>query len=98
MGDSLAGRAESVELLPLSQGEIRRRDTPEDFVAMILGAAGRPQEIRSTWPESSRVAIRRRSAAPNHVPGGGTTTTPPDLPSMMPESFTRAGMPIRSGI
>jgi len=35
-GDSLAGRAETVELLPLSQGEIAERDSPEDFIAWLL--------------------------------------------------------------
>ncbi len=37
VGDSLAGRAETVELKPLSQGERERRATPEDFVSWLLG-------------------------------------------------------------
>jgi predicted AAA+ superfamily ATPase len=44
VGDSLAGRAESVELLPLSQGELVRRAQPEDFVAMVLAGG---------WPRAS---------------------------------------------
>lgn len=36
VGDSLAGRAETFELCPLSQGELARRDTPEDFVSWLL--------------------------------------------------------------
>jgi predicted AAA+ superfamily ATPase len=63
VGDSLAGRAESVELLPLSQGEIRRRDTPEDFVAMILGgswpAAGDPIDLAGVVQGGYPEAIRR---------------------------------------
>lgn len=39
-GDSLAGRAETVEILPFSQGEIARRGTPEDFVTWLLGGRG----------------------------------------------------------
>jgi predicted AAA+ superfamily ATPase len=38
VGDSLAGRAERIELLPLSQGEIRGRSTPEDFVTWLAGS------------------------------------------------------------
>ncbi|MBS1847496.1 MAG: ATP-binding protein [Actinobacteria bacterium] len=38
VGDSLAGRAESFELGPLSQGELARREIPEDFVAWLLTA------------------------------------------------------------
>ena len=42
VGDSLAGRAETVEMMPLSQGELSRRDTPEDFVTWLLaGSEGR---------------------------------------------------------
>lgn len=37
VGDSLAGRAETIELKPFSQGELARRKTPEDFVHWILG-------------------------------------------------------------
>ena len=40
VGDSLAGRAETVELKPLSQGELARRSEPEDFVAWLLAGAG----------------------------------------------------------
>ncbi|MCL1897464.1 MAG: ATP-binding protein, partial [Micrococcales bacterium] len=36
VGDSLAGRAETVEMMPLSQGELSRRAQPEDFVTWIL--------------------------------------------------------------
>ncbi len=36
VGDSLAGRAETFELAPLSQGELARRENPEDFVAWLL--------------------------------------------------------------
>lgn len=36
VGDSLAGRAETLELKPLSQGELARRSTPEDFVSWVL--------------------------------------------------------------
>lgn len=36
VGDSLAGRAETFELHPLSQGELARRDSPEDFVSWLL--------------------------------------------------------------
>jgi len=39
VGDSLAGRAETVEMMPLSQGEFARRGTPEDFVSWILSGA-----------------------------------------------------------
>lgn len=37
VGDSLAGRAETIELRPLSQGEIARRTQPEDFISWVLG-------------------------------------------------------------
>lgn len=39
VGDSLAGRAETIELMPLSQGELARRDTPEDFVTWLRSGA-----------------------------------------------------------
>ncbi|NKE10116.1 MULTISPECIES: ATP-binding protein [Kocuria] len=39
VGDSLAGRAETVELMTLSQGEISRRSSPEDFVSWVLEGA-----------------------------------------------------------
>ncbi|MDR2380832.1 MAG: ATP-binding protein [Bifidobacteriaceae bacterium] len=35
VGDSLAGRIETVELMPLSQGELERRVEPEDFVTWL---------------------------------------------------------------
>lgn len=35
--DSLAGRVDTTTLLPLSQGEIARRETPEDFVSWVVG-------------------------------------------------------------
>ncbi len=35
-GDSLAGRAETIELWPFSQGELVRRSSPEDFVTWVL--------------------------------------------------------------
>lgn len=34
-GDSLAGRAETLDLRPLSMGELAKRGTPEDFVSWI---------------------------------------------------------------
>ncbi len=41
VGDSLAGRAETIELMPFSQGELARRSIPEDFVTWLLtGAEG----------------------------------------------------------
>lgn len=36
MGDSLAGRAETLELRPFSQGELAGRHAPEDFVSWLL--------------------------------------------------------------
>ncbi|MEJ6549019.1 ATP-binding protein [Corynebacterium sp. USCH3] len=36
IGDSLAGRVESVRLMPFSQGERARREVPEDFVAALF--------------------------------------------------------------
>ncbi|NLE97229.1 MAG: ATP-binding protein [Propionibacterium sp.] len=44
VGDSLAGRAERVDLWPLSQGELASRSEPEDFIADLLRFAGEP------WP------------------------------------------------
>jgi len=60
VGDSLAGRAETVEMMPLSQGELARRGTPEDFVSWVLeGAKGRDFSvldsqtvIRGGFPEA----------------------------------------------
>ncbi|WP_257098848.1 AAA family ATPase [Corynebacterium sp. 70RC1] len=37
VSDSLAGRAESLIVYPLSQGEIDRRETPENWIEWILG-------------------------------------------------------------
>lgn len=39
VGDSLAGRAETIELMTLSQGELSGREEPEDYVAWVLGGA-----------------------------------------------------------
>ena len=39
VSDSLAGRAETVELMPLSQGELARRGEPEDFISWLLSGA-----------------------------------------------------------
>ncbi len=39
VGDSLAGRAETIELMPLSQGELARRTTPEDFISWVVAGA-----------------------------------------------------------
>lgn len=42
VGDSLAGRAETIELKPLSQGELAHRSTAEDFVTWVTNdASGR---------------------------------------------------------
>jgi predicted AAA+ superfamily ATPase len=62
VGDSLAGRAETVEMMPFSQGELARRDVGEDFVAWLLaGATGAdfgpldPQAVvRGGFPEACR--------------------------------------------
>ncbi len=64
VGDSLARRAETIELRALSQGEIARRDSPDDFVSWLSGggdiAAGSvlsPQTVvAGGYPE----AVRRR--------------------------------------
>jgi len=64
--DSLAGRAETVELMSLSQGELSRRTTPEDFVSLVLGGvdarqlgALEPQAVvAGGYPE----AVRRNPA------------------------------------
>ena len=39
VGDSLAGRAETVELKTLSQGELTRRSDSEDFVSWLMSGA-----------------------------------------------------------
>jgi len=62
VGDSLAGRAETIELMPLSQGELARRTTPEDFVNWVTsGAPGtvfpalEPSSVvRGGYPEAVR--------------------------------------------
>ena len=70
VADSLAGRAETVEMLPLSQGELARRTVPENFVAWILaGAESSSFEmlnpnavIRGGFPEANlRTEARARS-------------------------------------
>lgn len=41
VGDSLAGRAETLRVHPLSPGEIHQRPTPEDFITwIVMGAPG----------------------------------------------------------
>lgn len=70
VGDSLAGRAESVELLPLSQGELARRATAEDAVTWLMsgapGAHAAPLDprmpIRGGYPEAVRRPERRAAA------------------------------------
>lgn len=67
VGDSLAGRAESVELLPMSVGELDRRVTPEDFITWVLTAPRLPTlprldhqvVLRGGYPEPSRRTARR---------------------------------------
>ncbi|MFT3877095.1 MAG: ATP-binding protein [Propioniciclava sp.] len=39
LGDSLAGRKETVRVYPFSQGEVERRSRPEDFVAWVAAGA-----------------------------------------------------------
>ena len=70
VGDSLAGRAETIELLPLSQGEIAGRTNPEDVVAWILDGAPTPARVplepgvvlRGGYPEPLARTERRASA------------------------------------
>lgn len=61
IADSLAGRAESIRVHTLSQGEIEQRATPEDWVAWILdlvdGAHKLPQTVQPR--EETREAILR---------------------------------------
>ena len=52
VGDSLAGRAETVELKPLSQGELSRRSIPEDFVSWVLSG-----NISGQFDPLDRVAV-----------------------------------------
>lgn len=47
VGDSLAGRAETIELKPLSQGEIARKEVPEDFVSWVLARGQDPTSQRA---------------------------------------------------
>lgn len=62
VGDSLAGRAETIELLPLSQGELARRETPEDFIAWVASGGQLPRfdplepdrVVRGGYPEALR--------------------------------------------
>ena len=70
VADSLAGRAETVEMYPLSQGELTRRTTAEDFVAWILEdtesqtfqALDPNTVIRGGFPEANlRTETRARS-------------------------------------
>ncbi|MCL2504605.1 MAG: AAA family ATPase [Coriobacteriia bacterium] len=76
VGDSLAGRAETVEMLPFSQGELARRETPEDFVTWLLhGAQGgdfsaldAEAVIRGGFPEAcKRSESRARSWMSSYV-------------------------------
>ena len=68
VGDSLAGRAISIELMPLSQGEIARRSTPEDFVTWILGdaentqfdALGEQTIIKGGYPDVLSLSARQK--------------------------------------
>ena len=61
VADSLAGRAETIEMLPLSQGELGRRRTAEDFVTWLMAGANRRQfdvldpnvVIRGGFPEAT---------------------------------------------
>ncbi|MDO5494591.1 MAG: ATP-binding protein [bacterium] len=43
VGDSLAGRAETIELWPLSQGELSRRATPECFIDWLVAGWSKPR-------------------------------------------------------
>ncbi|MDO5618898.1 ATP-binding protein [Kocuria sp.] len=52
VGDSLAGRAETVELMTLSQGEIARRNSPEDFVSWLLSGAQSPGAVLPLAPDT----------------------------------------------
>lgn len=52
VGDSLAGRAETVELMTLSQGEINHRSSPEDFVSWLLRGAESSNAFLPLQPET----------------------------------------------
>ena len=70
VGDSLAGRAETVEMLPLSQGELARRTVPEDFITWLLSGKHfrefsplNPEAvIRGGYPEAVQRSGRRAQA------------------------------------
>ncbi|MGV0870287.1 ATP-binding protein [Corynebacterium kalidii] len=53
VGDSLAGRVESVRLMPFSQGELARREQPEDFVAALLRRPAAPELVGMVAGEGS---------------------------------------------
>lgn len=55
VGDSLAGRAETLHLSPLSQGEIHRHGQPDDFVSALLHNDLRLQDFRSAPLEAETV-------------------------------------------
>lgn len=67
VADSLAGRAETIELMPLSQGELGRRDVPEDFIEWVTGDASgshfdafTPEAVvRGGYPEAVQRSPRR---------------------------------------
>lgn len=70
VGDSLAGRAETIELKPLSQGELARRSSPSDFVSWVLSRPAFDIDFPALEPEAvtmggypepvARAASRRR--------------------------------------
>jgi predicted AAA+ superfamily ATPase len=70
VADSLAGRAETVEMAPLSQAELARAGTPEDFVTWLTAGAGTgpfdaPDPaviVRGGFPEAHRRTGRRARA------------------------------------
>lgn len=57
ISDSLAGRAETLEVLPLSQGEILQRATPEDWVSWVLGGCegGLDAELSGEGNDSAKI-------------------------------------------
>jgi len=52
VADSLAGRAETIEMLPLSQGELSKRAHPEDFIAWLLGQAMPQHRLTPLEPDT----------------------------------------------
>ncbi|SER62688.1 ATP-binding protein [Corynebacterium cystitidis] len=58
VSDSLAGRAESLHLGPLSQGEIQERTQPEDWVSWMLDGAPDLAGIKGN-PDTVREAVIR---------------------------------------